>query len=79
MSHVSIVCLPPLAGRHSSALWSFPHHLFLEVKSPLISSLVSRLDSDVLVGSSKVLLLFFFFFCLFRAAPEAHGGSQARG
>ena len=22
---------------------------------------------------------FFFFLCLFRAAPEAHGGSQARG
>ena len=23
--------------------------------------------------------LFFFFFCLFRAAPKAYGGSQARG
>ena len=23
--------------------------------------------------------LFFFFFCLFRAAPAAYGGSQARG
>ena len=26
-----------------------------------------------------LLLLFFFFFGLFRAAPEAYGGSQARG
>ena len=25
------------------------------------------------------LKLFFFFFCLFRAAPEANGGSQDRG
>ena len=25
------------------------------------------------------LVLLFFFFCLLRAAPAAHGGSQARG
>ena len=25
------------------------------------------------------LVFFFFFFCLFRAIPEAKGGSQARG
>ena len=25
------------------------------------------------------LFFFFFFFCLFRAAPAAYGGSQARG
>ena len=27
----------------------------------------------------KISVLFFFFFCLFRAAPVACGGSQARG
>ena len=26
-----------------------------------------------------LLFLIFFLFCIFRAAPEAHGGSQARG
>ena len=30
-------------------------------------------------GLMPELLLFFFAFCLFRAAPVAYGGSQARG
>ena len=36
----------------------------------------------VLFSFSFVFLFFFFFFCLFafsRAAPEAYGGSQAKG
>ena len=28
---------------------------------------------------NTVQMIFFSFFCLFRAAPVAHGGSQARG
>ena len=28
---------------------------------------------------SLFIYLFIYLFCLFRAAPEAHGGSQARG
>ena len=28
---------------------------------------------------SNNLFFFFFVLCLFRAAPKAHGGSQARG
>ena len=34
---------------------------------------------DWLKGSVQPLGLFFFVFCLFRAAPKAHGGSQAGG
>ena len=30
-------------------------------------------------GFLLLLLLFFFSFCLFRATPEAYGGSQAKG
>ena len=29
--------------------------------------------------SDFFFFFFFFVFCLFRAAPAAHGGSQARG
>ena len=30
-------------------------------------------------GVRSFFFFFFFVFCLFRAAPAAHGGSQARG
>ena len=39
-----------------------------------------RLLQEAALGlGSPTDLFFFFFFCLFRAAPEAYGGSQARG
>ena len=55
-------------------LWVCPCRLTREI-----------LDSDGIqphkaeTATKKATQIFFFFFCLFRAAPLAYGGSQARG
>jgi len=38
-----------------------------------------KIPRSWIAGSHGSSLLFLFFLCLFRAAPTAHGGSQARG
>ena len=39
----------------------------------------SDVFNDTLQNSTILLIFNFLFFCLFRAAPMAYGGSQARG
>ena len=40
---------------------------------------LSSMGVESKVELQRDFFFFFFFFCLFRAAPEAFGGSQARG
>ena len=40
---------------------------------------LSERDKGICCSVSFFFFFFFFFFCLFRAAPSAYGGSQARG
>ena len=40
---------------------------------------MSKIRPNVVVVVIIVTIMIFFFFCLFRAAPMAYAGSQARG
>ena len=40
---------------------------------------ISELFYKIFFFLTSFFFFFFFFFCIFRAAPAAYGGSQARG
>ena len=55
--------------------------LFISFSSPIARTRTSKtmLNKSSKNGHPCLVTDFFFFFCLFRAAPPAYGGSQARG
>ena len=54
-------------------------HAHIINPTPLTASCACNCSFSFSLTTKNTVLLIFFFFCPFRAAPVAHGGSQARG
>ena len=56
------------------------HIIYQKVNKENLDDYINRWRKHFEQNPTTILFFFFFvFLCLFRAAPSAHGGSQARG
>ena len=78
-SIAEIVARPATAALIPPIAWEFPCAKDVVLKNQPNKTLCASVCSFFLSFSSFYISFYFFIFCLFRAAPTAYGGSQARG